>query len=77
MAVGTGYMAALPTTNTWARDTGPTDTNLYLYDGRGDIVLTFAQSAVVLTQADISALASELDALRDRIRKLERRARSD
>lgn len=74
MDVEYGYLAALPTTANWARDTGPSDTGLNLYNDAGNIVLTFQKSAATLTRADVFALASELDALQDRIVKLERQA---
>ena len=75
MDVETGYMAALPATARWGRDTGPTDVGLYLYDETGDIILTYARSVASLTRADVYALATQLDALRDRIKDLERQVK--
>ncbi len=72
MGTEVGYMAALPAVAAWATDSSPFDRALNLYDEAGDIVLTYQQSAVNLTPADVNALASELDALRARIEKLER-----
>ena len=73
-------MANLPRVARWGFDTGPTgDRDLRLSDDEGNIVLTFLQATANLTEADVRALASlidaqqaEIDTLRARIRDLER-----
>jgi heat shock protein HslJ len=73
LRVENGYMAALPTTVRWARDTGagPGDVILYLFDEQGDIILSFMPPATSLTSADIYRLQTQLDKMRDRIKELE------
>jgi hypothetical protein len=77
-------LAALPSVERWGFDTGPIgDRELHFTDASGDTVMSFIEATTSLTEADIRALASllaaqqaEIDALRQRIRDLERAVRN-
>lgn len=78
MEVERAYMAGLPTIGRWLIDTGPTGQRGLILEGE-DVVLRFEEPIAGLTPSDIGQLfsvleaqQSEMDALRRRIRDLER-----
>lgn len=66
------YLAALPTIDTWAIDTGPTpgDIGLILSATAGDTILQFVEPSVGTNFADIRALTDLVNAQRRQIDRL-------
>jgi len=81
--VEAAYLATLPTTAEWSIDTSaiPGDMGMSLFDAGGDTILQFVEPSVGSSFADIRELTAlverqqaQIEALRDRVRALERSA---